>query len=156
MVWIKIRFDRSLGSLSSQRYQLSEDLCPLNRPVYRANRGGWNPEADLYETPEAFVLVLDVAGVRKEDFEVSVCREVLRVQGVRNPSGSRGDRVRYHHLEIGHGFFDRTFQIPAPVDDNRIEAHYTDGILTVTMAKGSGSGSFHVPIQVPPEEEKGC
>ena len=56
-------------------------------------------------------------------------------------SGVRRERTRsceqYHRVERGHGSFSRTFQLPMPVDAERITADLRDGVLTVTLPEGS-------------------
>ena len=97
-------------------------------------RKGWTPNTDIYETAESIILLLDVAGVTKEDIKV-VCREgILRVSGVRMRKAPAG-MERIHRIEIDYGPFEKLFRIPRDLDVERIEAVYENGMLHISIPK---------------------
>jgi HSP20 family protein len=92
----------------------------------------WHPPTDLYETEEAFIVRVEVAGMNKEEFCVSLDDTRLDV------SGSRPDIAlirAYHQIEIPFGNFRSTIILPAVVDGTRVTAEYHDGFLLVTLPK---------------------
>ncbi len=92
----------------------------------------WSPPTDAYETEQACVVRVELAGMRDEDFEVAVEKNILRV------SGSRPDlpeRRAYHQMEIRFGKFATSVAIPAAVDVDNATAEYKDGFLTVVLPK---------------------
>lgn len=94
----------------------------------------WSPPTDVYETEQAYVLRMEVAGMREADFEVTFGDGFLFI------NGSRPDvreRRAYHQMEIRFGKFSSTVAIPGPVDIDRAEAEYVDGFLTVVLPKTS-------------------
>ena len=93
----------------------------------------WQPDVDVFETEDAFVVRAELAGVRRGDLRVTVDGEVLRVRGIRAGGGARA--VRLHQMEIATGPFERSLRIPSEVDRERVTAHLEDGLLTVTMEK---------------------
>jgi HSP20 family protein len=112
-----------------------ESVMNLHRPVLSPSSNGWVPEADIIETEEEVRIHVNLAGVSKEDIEVSYDETYLRVVGTRFPGLPPGTRARYHQMEMGSGSFERIFTIPARIDPERIEASFEDGLLTIRLGK---------------------
>ncbi len=91
------------------------------------------PPVDLYETPEHYVLSVELPGLARDDFQIAVQdgKVILKGQRPTRPGASE----QYHRVERGHGQFSRTFALPQPIDDSGILADLRDGILTVTIPK---------------------
>lgn len=92
----------------------------------------WSPPTDLFEAGDAFVVRVEIAGMREEDFEVALENDVLVV------SGSRSDpsvRRAYHQMEIRFGKFASAVVLPSAVEVELAHAEYKDGFLTVTLPK---------------------
>lgn len=105
----------------------------------------WTPAMDMYETAEALVIVLDLAGVDAEQTEVHAEPHLLLVRGVRRErrSPERPDEARsYHALEIPYGRFERSVRLPPGLDTSEARANYHEGLLEITLPK-------RVPRQVP-------
>lgn len=92
----------------------------------------WSPPTDAYETDKAYIVRVEIAGMREEDFEVTIENHTLHI------SGSRPDapaRRAYHQMEIRFGKFATSVGLPIPVDVEASRAEYKDGFLTVTLPK---------------------
>jgi HSP20 family protein len=92
----------------------------------------WHPPTDLYETDHAFIVRMEVAGMNKEEFCVSLEDNLLDI------SGSRPDlnlSRAYHRMEIPYGNFRSTIKLPSAVDGSQVSAEYHDGFLLVTLPK---------------------
>jgi HSP20 family protein len=111
------------------------DLCAPSK-VYPATEGRWQPLADVYETDEAWVIKLELTGVRKGDFSVTVNEGVLKIRGTRKDEFA-GKRRTYHQAEINYNEFERSFSLPGGTDEGTIKALYKDGLLTITIRKHS-------------------
>lgn len=92
----------------------------------------WQPPTDLHETEAAFIVRVEVAGMSRADFTVTLEEHSLRVSGVRPDPGQRS---AYHQMEIHYGEFRSEVELPGEVDGQRIEAGYDDGFLTVTLPR---------------------
>lgn len=92
----------------------------------------WSPPTDVYETEENFVVRVEIAGMRDEDFEVTIENRVLFISGIRPDSSGRR---AYHQMEILSGRFEIEVEITAPVDVDSSTADYKDGFLTVSLPK---------------------
>jgi HSP20 family protein len=102
-------------------------------PVGFISTPKWRPPADLYETDDGFVLVMDIAGVELGEFSVSLDAGMLTVSGERKERAS--GRREYHAMEVKVGPFERTFRLPRPVDPASLRATYDLGFLEVRLAK---------------------
>ena len=100
-------------------------------------RGQWRPDADTYETPSTVEIVVDLAGLGEDDFEVQLFDDALVVQGHRRLARDR-ESARYHTARIRQGPFILALPLPAPVDPERVVARYERGLLSVTLAKRGG------------------
>ncbi|MDD2921239.1 MAG: Hsp20/alpha crystallin family protein [Anaerolineales bacterium] len=96
----------------------------------------WSPPTDVYETDAAYIVRVEIAGMREEDFEVSLENHTLHISGVR--PDSLGRRA-YHQMEIRFGKFASSIGLPCPVSVERSRAEYKDGFLTVTLPKESNN-----------------
>ena len=92
----------------------------------------WSPPTDMYETQENFVVRLEIAGMREEDFEVAVENNVLIISGHRP---DLNERRAYHQMEIRFGKFEVAVDIPFPVEIERSVAEYKDGFLLIQLPK---------------------
>jgi len=88
---------------------------------------------DVYQTETDLVIQSAIAGVRPEDLEISIERDILTIKGSREkPLVEEGD---YFTQECYWGPFSREVILPVEVDPNRAEATMKDGILTVRLPK---------------------
>ena len=94
----------------------------------------WRPDADTYETATAIEVVVDLAGVAEDDFEVQLFDDALVVEGRRQPLSCQEGAV-YHAAGIRHGPFRVELPLPVPVDAERVEARCDRGLLRITLPK---------------------
>lgn len=105
----------------------------------------WTPAMDMYETPDALVILLDLAGVEADQTEVNAEPYLLVVRGIRrerHSSEHQDDPRSYLALEIPYGKFERNVRLPPGLDTSAAQANYRGGLLEITLPK-------RVPRQVP-------
>ncbi len=115
-------------ALPEKRRMVVETLALQMRLHPRA----WNPPSDLYETENAYILRVEVAGMRQQDFSVSLNSGLLTIRGVRPDTP---ERRAYHQMEIRFGEFSLAAALPGPVNAEQVIAEYHDGFLTITLPK---------------------
>jgi HSP20 family protein len=103
------------------------------RPVGFVASLKWKPPTDVYETADAIVVYMDVAGMRSEDFQVELADGILTIGGDRR--GRREGKRHYHAMEVQVGPFERRLRLPVPVDPASIRASYDAGFLEVRLTK---------------------
>lgn len=127
--------------------RLFESLMPGHRLPAR-QRCLWCPPTDVYETPSAAVVKVEIAGVDEDDFNISFADNTLTVAGVRRDREK--EQRAYQQMEIWSGPFRTQVYIPWRVEADAIEAHYTDGFLVVRLPKESQSAK-RVPVRADEE-----
>ncbi|MDQ5950539.1 MAG: hypothetical protein QG585_481 [Patescibacteria group bacterium] len=89
---------------------------------------------DLYETRSAIIIKTMVAGVKKENLEVELRRDMITIKGKREVEESF-DNHEYFHKELYWGSFSRSITLPQEVDINLAEATESQGLLTIRLPK---------------------
>ena len=92
----------------------------------------WAPALDVYENAETVTVKVELAGMKKEDFELSLEGGALTVSGKRESKEQNRESFRSERF---FGSFSRTIALPAPVKSDDVKAAYEDGILTVVLQK---------------------
>ena len=119
--------------------QLADELevylneCVRGSPVGFVSTPKWRPPADIYETDQFFVVVIDIAGIGPDGFSVTFDGGVLTVSGERQETAS--GRREYHAMEVKVGPFERRFRFPRRVDPASLRATYEVGFLEIHLAK---------------------
>jgi HSP20 family protein len=92
----------------------------------------WRPPTDVYETTEAVVVKMEIAGMGEEDFDITFANGVLLVEGARRDAA---EKTGYHQLEIAYGDFSVEVQLPMPLLVDHITATYENGFLLISLPK---------------------
>jgi HSP20 family protein len=92
------------------------------------------PAVNISETEESYHLELAAPGLKKQDFKISLDRDVLNIS-VEQQSENKEESKRFSKKEFSYASFVRSFTLPDLADRNRIEAAYEDGVLKVAIAK---------------------
>jgi len=97
-------------------------------------RPEWAPSVDMCELEDRFEIIVELAGVRREEIEVYTEHGVLTVAGSRDDPMPEG-KVRLYQMEIEHGPFRRTISLPPSADEDAVSARYRDGFLRIEVPK---------------------
>jgi HSP20 family protein len=92
------------------------------------------PAVNIGETAENYHLELAAPGLKKQDFKISLDRNVLQV-AVERQNESNEEGKRFSKREFSYTSFVRSFALPELADQSRIEATYEDGVLKMIIAK---------------------
>jgi HSP20 family protein len=108
-------------------------------------QGSWVPLADVVDTPDGYVVELELPGLSREDVAIQAQGDEVLVRGERQPDlGSRPDS--FHRLERRYGPFARGFRFSEEVDPDRIQAVFDDGLLRLTVPKARAR-TTHVRVE---------
>src|SRR6185503_8063236 len=125
---------RDLLSLQEKMNRLFEDSLAATRTDPGVPASAWTPAADAYETPEGFVVLMDLPGLSADEVEIHVDGERLIVHGERRPD----DKTRpesFHRVERSYGVFTRIFQLTDEVDPDKVTANFRDGLLRLELPR---------------------
>ena len=117
------------------------------RPVPRDN-GGFAPVVDIEETPEEFVLQLDLPGIKQKDVKVSLMGDTLTIRGERKLEKQEKEDGNTLRVERAFGTFERSFTLHAPVRADGVKASYKDGVLEVRVPKADEARLREIEVQV--------
>lgn len=118
-------------------------LDPYSRSSDWPFRGGrdlntkgsdWAPRADICETDEDFNVKVEVPGIKREDVKINLENHVLSISG-ENKQENEEKGKKFHRIERYYGSFSRSFSLPENVDEDKIEAVFNDGLLTLRIPK---------------------
>ena len=111
--------------------------------------GSFSPAIDLEDTEKAYIVRSDLPGLEKDKINLTVTNNVLTIEGVRQSSKETADQNQgFYAQERSYGSFARSLPLPGPVDESRISAEYTNGVLTITLPKiAVPKTTQKVPIQ---------
>jgi HSP20 family protein len=131
---IQIRFGEDFGRPESDPRRIIDEMFNLINPRYNACHRIWRPQMDIYESPGEIILVVEIAGAKREDLHVEIGRKTVKMSGRRRVRPLSED-ARYRLVEIPYGYFERSLILPAPIDADQVDATYIDGLLQIRMAK---------------------
>jgi HSP20 family protein len=120
---------KSFWYLSDDPQNMTSENC---RWRITTRQHGWRPPTDMFETEEAVIVRVEIAGMSEGEFTILLEEQVLTVRGVRPDSG---ERRAYHQMEIAFGEFSTEVEIPYPINAQEIEAIYQDGFLRIVLPK---------------------
>lgn len=118
------------------RWDPFRDLMNTQRQTseVEGSYGMWAPVVDIFEMGDDLVIRAEVAGLDKDDVEISVENNTLTLRGERKRETEFDERGAYR-LERSFGIFTRSFILPKTVDSTRISASYKNGVLELTIPK---------------------
>lgn len=121
---------------------------PYHRPYRRMLRRWAENEqhalgVNIHEEDEAYILSALVPGLKADDLNIQVLDDVVRIEGE-----YKRDEKEYLMQELPRGSFSRILRLPAPLDADRVEAHITDGVLTLTLPKAESAKPKRIKIKV--------
>ena len=105
----------------------------------------WTPPVDVYETPNEYVVTAELPGLSRDDIQIELREGELTIRGLRPDPGVRPDA--YHRMERLQGPFNRGFVFADPIDADRINAEFRDGVLTVTVPKAAQAQARRIPVE---------
>jgi HSP20 family protein len=109
--------------------------------------GTWTPNTDVYETADRLVVRMEVAGVDRDDIEITLTERLLVVRGYRRDP-CRTSRCQFRQMEIDYGSFERRIVIPCSVNGNRARAVFDNGFLQVDLPKAARTASATVTVVI--------
>jgi len=89
---------------------------------------------DMYQTPTDIIIKTMVAGVKPEDLDISITRDMITIHG-RRTDNYEANESDFFHKELYWGAFSRTIVLPAEIEIEEAEAKEQHGLLTLTLPK---------------------
>ena len=109
---------------------LNQDMSPSEEVSNRT----WMPPVDIQETEDAYRLTAELPGLSKDDINITLENNVLRLSGERKFEKDV-KKESYHRIERTYGTFARAFTLPSQVSSEKVQAAFENGLLTITVPK---------------------
>ena len=135
---------RELESLERQMNRLFDDFYPTTSSI---NGKTFVPAAELHETPEAIYLKLEVPGLDASDLDVQVTAEAVAITGERRAE-TKTEEKGMTRSEFRYGKFQRAIPLPTRIQNDRVEATYENGILTLNLPKLEAEKNCVVKVNI--------
>ena len=119
--------------------------APFGEMARESEFFGWAPAVDLYEDKDYLIVKAELPGMKKDDIDISLHQGSLIISGERKEESHDGDGET-SRSERFFGRFQRSLELPKPVDPNKVAASYKDGILTVKLPKTEESKPKQITV----------
>lgn len=139
------------------RWQPFQEVDTLHRQMdrifndlYRVERNSqiaWQPAIELQNTDETIILKAEIPGVEGKDLDVRVTREAVAISGEHRYEKKAQENGLFRS-EFRYGQFQRVIPLPSAVQNDRVQADFTNGILTLTLPKVEAANKRVVKINL--------
>lgn len=137
---------RELASLQSRMNNLFEQQYGGAREE-SLTTGAFVPPVDIYEDEHSIQLKLEVPGIEEKDLDIKVENNVLTVSGERKFEKEQKEE-NFHRVERRYGSFSRSFTLPNTVSTEETTANYSNGVLTVRLAKRAEAKPKQIKVSI--------
>lgn len=114
----------------------------------------FNPACEVSETKNQYVCKFDLPGISKDQIKVELEDNRLTVSGERmeesksdRDKDNKGEGKKQHFTEVYYGSFARSFTLPTPVNPERAQASFENGVLTITLDKTTGAQTRQISVR---------
>ena len=125
---------REVSRLRNEMDRLWEDYFCSGRRALRPLEEEWMPAVDVSETGDKITVKAEIPGMEAKDIEISMVGDTLTIKGEKKAEREEKEE-NYHMVERSYGTFCRAMKLPAPVDPDKVEATYKNGLLTMVLPK---------------------
>jgi len=138
------------GPISLMMNRFEDEMGGLMERFF-GDDGGWEggdfvPTTDVAETKNAFVVTVDLPGMKPEEVKVELQNGNLWVWGKREEEKEEKEKT-YHRIERRYGEFRRVLPLPASIDEARVEAKFEHGVLTITVPKAEEAKAKAIEVK---------
>lgn len=101
---------------------------------FESRLGAFSPKVDVVENEKEIKVSAELPGMDEKDIELSLTKDSLTIRGEKKEE--KEDKGKdYYRMERSYGSFVRTVPLPVEVDEDKVEASFKKGLLTVTLPK---------------------
>ena len=128
--------DRLFNMMTSREYE-GEEL----------GQSEWSPRVDISEKDDNFLVTAELPGMKKDDIKITMQDGVLTIRGEKKYEKETEEK-NVHLRERRYGSFMRSFRLPTPVNNQKIDASFKDGILNLTLPKAEEAKPKEIEIKM--------
>ena len=132
------------GSVLTRVASISRAMDDVFAPELSNN---WIPPLDATESENAYIVTIDLPGIKRENIKINFDRGVLTVTGTRDDAPERNNGDRFYVRERAMGTFTRSVRFARDVDGDKIDARIENGVLTITLHKAATALPRQIEVQ---------
>ncbi|BAU05388.1 heat-shock protein Hsp20 [Fischerella major NIES-592] len=131
-----IRYLQPIRELENLRRQMDLVFDELSAQTAQTNdtSTAWVPAVELIDTGDNLVFYAQLPGVAAKNLDIQVTRDAVAIAGERQRQ-HQSENANYLHSEFRYGKFQRVVNLPVAVQNDKVQADFRDGILTLTLPK---------------------
>lgn len=137
---------REFATMRNLMDRVFEDTFGPTQPL-RHESGALSLALDVAEKEDDFVVKASVPGISPDDLDISLTNDVLTIRG-ETKEDSEVNEETYHLRERRYGSFMRSITLPVPVQSDKVDAAYDNGVLTLTLPKAEELRPKKIAINV--------
>lgn len=145
MSFIKIKFTDTLGDFDKEFQRYVDEMFRLSNTRVTFFQREWRPQVDIYEGDDGIFVLVEIAGVEKDDLSVELQSRILKISGKRELPHT--ENKKFLLAEIPRGYFERRITFSDPIDVESVKATYINGLLKIWMEKLSPEKARKIPIK---------
>ncbi len=145
---------REVESLQREMNSLFDTLMPRTAQGSIPAGAGFLPAAEMHETPNAIELKVEVPGMEANDLDVQVTAEAVSISGERKIEKKSEERGMTRS-EFRYGRFQRIIPLPTRIQNDNVQAEYTNGVLRLTLPKAEAEKNKVVTINLGAQSNQG-
>jgi HSP20 family protein len=140
---LSVALDRLANMREEMERVFESPFGSFFRPLGSLSR--WTPAVDVYQDKDQFIVQAELPGLKKEEIEISLHDDTLTIAGERKAPATTDQGFR---TERFYGKFQRSLNLPALVDAEKVKANYKDGILTIVLPKAEEAKPKQIEVSV--------
>jgi HSP20 family protein len=138
-----------MGNLQSFQHEMNRMVNEFfgggNGEAAGTELSSWTPAVDIHETDDGYVIKAELPGVSKDDVSIDIHQNTLTLRGQRKHE-AEVKQDKYHRVERAYGTFQRSFTLPAMIDQEKVQATYKDGVLELHLPKSEAAKPKRIAI----------
>ena len=137
---------KELRTMQEQMNRLL-DLAWNREPGEELREGVWQPPVDIFEDAESLIIKAELPGIEQKDIDVRIEDSTLTLRGERKHD-QEVRKENYHRIERYYGSFQRSFSLPATIDQEKVKATCDKGVLTIVLPKKEETKPKQISVEV--------
>jgi HSP20 family protein len=107
-------------------------------PFTLFGKAKWGPKLDISEGRKNIIVKAEIPGIEAKDLDITIDGRRLNIRGEKKQEQTEEEET-YYRIERSYGYFNRTIELPAEADPDKVDASYKNGILKIKLRKTKSS-----------------
>jgi HSP20 family molecular chaperone IbpA len=122
-----------------------QEAVPTEDQERTRSRRCFVPKADIYETDQEIVVLADIPGANEKTVEITLEKSVLTINAFIDPVRANGFELAYAEYEEGD--YQRSFHLSNEINQDKIEATVSEGVLRLRLPKSQGAATRKIAVK---------